>query len=220
MGAPRPMGSARPNIVPDQAFRTADGYISVCVPSEKFWPLVRAALNAPALAAERFATNDLRIAHREELVSILTAVFAHRHCTEWIERLRVAGVPCGIHEGERRQTDVLLEDEQVRANSMMQRVATPYGEIRSQAPHWKFDRTPAEIKRGSPLLGHDTERVFAALAGHAGSHQAPCREANRQPGDGHGSRGVLEGVRVLEIAEGDFRPAMRHDAAAIRRGGN
>jgi crotonobetainyl-CoA:carnitine CoA-transferase CaiB-like acyl-CoA transferase len=65
--APRPMGSARPNIVPDQAFRTADGYIRVCVPSEKFWPLLRAVLNAPALAAERFATNDLRIAHREEL---------------------------------------------------------------------------------------------------------------------------------------------------------
>jgi crotonobetainyl-CoA:carnitine CoA-transferase CaiB-like acyl-CoA transferase len=56
------------------------------------------------------------------------------------------------------------------------------------------------------LLGHDTERVFAALAGHAGSHQAPCREANRQPGEGHGSRGVLEGVRVLEIAEGISGP--------------
>jgi crotonobetainyl-CoA:carnitine CoA-transferase CaiB-like acyl-CoA transferase len=203
---PRPMGSARPNIFPDQAFRTADGYISVCVPSEKFWPLLRAALNAPALAAERFATNDLRIAHREELVSILTAIFAQRHCTEWIERLRAAGVPCGIHERERRQTDVLLEDEQVRANSMMQRVATPYGEIRSQAPHWKFDKTPAEIKRGSPLLGHDTERVFAALAEHAGPHQASRREANRRPGDGHGSRGVLDGVRVLEIAEGISGP--------------
>jgi crotonobetainyl-CoA:carnitine CoA-transferase CaiB-like acyl-CoA transferase len=200
--APRPMGSARPNILPDQAFRTADGYISVCVPSEKFWPLLRTALNAPALAAERFASNDLRIVHRDELVAILATIFAQRHSAEWIERLRAAGVPCGIHECERRQSDVLLQDEQVRANSMMQRVATPYGEIRSQAPHWKFDRTPAEIKRGSPLLGHDTERVFAVLSAHVGSHQAPSRGTDQQPDDVAGSRGVLGGVRVLEIAEG------------------
>ena len=36
--APRPMGWARPNIVPDQSFRTADGYINLCVPRNKFWP--------------------------------------------------------------------------------------------------------------------------------------------------------------------------------------
>ena len=41
----------------------------------------------------------------------------------------------------------------MRTNSMLQRVATPYGEIRSQAPHWNFEKTPAEIKRGCPLLG-------------------------------------------------------------------
>lgn len=30
--APQPMGSARPNLVPDQAFATADGYVNVSVP--------------------------------------------------------------------------------------------------------------------------------------------------------------------------------------------
>lgn len=200
--APRPMGSARPNIVPDQAFRTADGYISVCVPSERLWSLLRAALPAPALPSERFASNELRIAHRDELVAILSGIFAKRPSAVWIDRLRAAGVPCGIHERDRRQTDVLLQDEQVRANSMMQQVATPYGEIRSQAPHWKFDKTPGEIRRGSPLLGQDTDRVFAALAEHDGSHHAPRPGSDRRSEADHGPRGVLERVRVLEIAQG------------------
>src|SRR6266446_6466584 len=34
---PRPMGSARSNLVPDQAFATAQGYVNVCVPTEKLW---------------------------------------------------------------------------------------------------------------------------------------------------------------------------------------
>ena len=151
--APRPMGSARPNLIPDQAFRTDDGYINVCVPTEKSWSRLCEALEEPALEGAQFATNNARIAHREELIPTLSRIFERRRSNEWIEQLRAAGVPCGIHECERRQTDVLLEDEQVRVNSMLQRVATPYGEIRSQAPHWKFEKTPAEITRGCPLLG-------------------------------------------------------------------
>jgi len=207
--APRPMGSARPNVVPDQAFKTADGCINLCIPSGKFWHGLCAVLEAPALRAERFATNDSRIVHREELGAILNTVFERDGATAWLERLRAAGVPCGFHEAERCQSDMLLEDEQVRANNMLQRVETPHGEIRSQAPHWKFEKTPAQIKRGCPLLGHDTGRVFAAVDGLQHSNDvagsvlstdgSPAREERRPAG-------VLNGVRIVEIAEGVSGP--------------
>lgn len=205
--APRPMGSARPNLVPDQAFATADGYINVCAPAEKFWIRLCETLEEPALKENRFAANSSRIAHREELIPILSRALKRRGSREWIERLRAAGVPCGVHENERRQTDVLLEEAQVRANSMLTRVATPHGEIRSQAPHWRFEKTPAEIKRGCPLLGQDTERVFSILAktnesNRTRADQAPTRPPQIKPTSG----GVLEGIRVLEIAQGVAGP--------------
>jgi crotonobetainyl-CoA:carnitine CoA-transferase CaiB-like acyl-CoA transferase len=201
--APRPMGSARPDLVPDQSFKTADGYINVCVPAEKFWTRLCAVLNSPALSVAEFSSNSSRIAHREELVVILNRIFATRGSDEWIERLRRAGVPCGVHEQHRRQTDILLEHEQVRANTILQRVATPHGEIRSNAPHWKFDKTPAGIKRGCPLLGHDTERVFAALARETACGAKPddFEIAENSPPDG-----VLQGLRVVEIAQGVVGP--------------
>src|SRR6516165_2794465 len=90
--APRPMGSARPNIVPDQSFRTADGYINLCVPSNKFWLRLCEVLDSPALAAAQFATNDSRITHRQELIRILDGIFQRRSSMEWIEQLRAAGV--------------------------------------------------------------------------------------------------------------------------------
>jgi crotonobetainyl-CoA:carnitine CoA-transferase CaiB-like acyl-CoA transferase len=203
--APRPMGSARPNVVPDQAFRTADGYINLCVPSNKFWARLCKALDRPALAAAQFATNDSRIAHRGELLAILEDIFRCRNSMEWIEQLRVAGVPCGYHEPRWRQSDLLLADEQVRANSMLQRVETPHGEIRSQEPHWKFEKTPAAVSRGCPLLGQDTDRVFAELGRQENTHLSPSRIFNGRAQDNR-AIGVLEGLRVLEIAEGVAGP--------------
>jgi crotonobetainyl-CoA:carnitine CoA-transferase CaiB-like acyl-CoA transferase len=204
--APRPMGSSRPNLVPDQSFRTADGYINLCVPSDKFWLRLCEVLQSPALGAAHFASTDSRIDHRQELVSILESIFQRRNSMEWIDQLRAAGVPCGSHEAKRRQSDVLLADEQVRANSMLQRVDTPHGEIRSQAPHWKFEKTPAAIKRGCPLLGQDTERIFAELGvpEPTDPHPSPPRFKQREQNDR--PIGVLEGLRVLEVAEGVAGP--------------
>jgi crotonobetainyl-CoA:carnitine CoA-transferase CaiB-like acyl-CoA transferase len=205
--APRPMGSARPNLVPDQAFGTADGSINVCAPTGKFWRRLCETLDDPTVKEKRFATNESRGAKREELIPILSRIFKRRRSREWLEQLRAAGVPCGIHEIERRQSDVLLEDEQVRANSMLTRVATPYGEIRSQAPHWKFEKTPAEIKRGCPLLGQDTERVFALLPGiDESNHTAAGDTTTEARGAKLRSGGVLDGLRVLEIAQGVSGP--------------
>ena len=209
--APRPMGSSRPNLVPDQSFHTADGYMNLCVPSDKFWSRLCAVLDSPALADAHFATNDSRIAHRQELITILNGIFERRSSDEWIERLRAAGVPCGSHEAERRQSDVLLADEQVRGNAMLQRVGTPHGEIRSQAPHWKFEKTPATIMRGCPLLGQDSDCVFAELArassaAAGGPTQVPHPPPSAEGGGTAGKAGALAGLRVLEIAQGVAGP--------------
>ena len=76
--APHPMGSARPNLIPDQAFGTADGYINVCVPTENLWSRLCKALEAPPLEGAHFATNVARITHREELISTLSRIFERR----------------------------------------------------------------------------------------------------------------------------------------------
>src|SRR6202022_4649557 len=99
----------------------------------------------------------------------LDKIFVKRTSADWLGRLRAAGVPCGAHVRDRMASDILLDDEQVKANGMIQRVETPWGEIRSQAPHWKFEKTPASITRGSPRLGQDTDRVFAAAGANGAS---------------------------------------------------
>jgi crotonobetainyl-CoA:carnitine CoA-transferase CaiB-like acyl-CoA transferase len=197
--SPRPIGSARPNIVPDQSFRTADGYINVCVPSEKFWPRLCTVMESPVLEAARFADNESRIAHRQELIAILDSIFQSRNSSDWIERLRKAQVPCGYHELEQRQSDLLMAHPQVCANAILQQVETPHGEIRSNAPHWKFEKTPATILRGCPVLGQDTKRVFAELDRSRSRPSPPPLTPNQKDNP---SGCVLHAIRVLEVAEG------------------
>ena len=63
--------SAHPSIVPFQAFRTADGWITVAAAKQKFWLGLCAAL-APELADDpRFADFEERAEHREELLALL-----------------------------------------------------------------------------------------------------------------------------------------------------
>src|SRR5690348_9882223 len=71
---PRRRNSAHPSIVPFQNFETADGWIVVACPKEKFWVLLCDAIGRPDLAEEfpTFADRDRR---RDELSPILDQAF-------------------------------------------------------------------------------------------------------------------------------------------------
>jgi crotonobetainyl-CoA:carnitine CoA-transferase CaiB-like acyl-CoA transferase len=91
---PRRAKSAHPSIVPFQNFETADGWIVVAAPKEKFWIRVCEAIGRPELARDtRFADFGARDRNREELAPILEEAFRARPSAEWLELLREAGVP-------------------------------------------------------------------------------------------------------------------------------
>jgi crotonobetainyl-CoA:carnitine CoA-transferase CaiB-like acyl-CoA transferase len=103
----RPL-SAHPSVVPFQFFATADGYVAVACPKEKFFVALADGLGTPELARDpRFATFAARDRHREELLSILSERFAARSNEEWLSRLR-GRVPIAPVRG---MADALDRDE-------------------------------------------------------------------------------------------------------------
>ena len=91
---PRRSNSAHPSLVPFQNFETADGWIVVAAPKEKFWQRVCEAIGRPELATDpRFADFGARDRNREELGPILEEAFRARPSAEWLGVLREAGVP-------------------------------------------------------------------------------------------------------------------------------
>ncbi|HEX6400383.1 MAG TPA: CoA transferase, partial [Actinomycetota bacterium] len=73
---PSPMGTAHPNICPYQAFHAADRPFIVAAGNDRLFRRTCEVLGHPEWADEpRFATNEARVRHREDLVPLLEAAF-------------------------------------------------------------------------------------------------------------------------------------------------
>lgn len=91
---PRRWGSELAVLVPYGAYRTADRPIMIAVGSEKLWRAFCDAIARPDLANdERFATNPVRVQHRNELRLIIEEVLLEGKADIWVERLAGRGIP-------------------------------------------------------------------------------------------------------------------------------
>jgi CoA:oxalate CoA-transferase len=161
---PRPTGSGRPNVAPDQAFPTADGFVTVSVPHDGFWPKLCDALGRADLCVDgRFVTAAARLAYREELVALLSDAFRSERTEHWLQRLRAAGVPAGEFQRGRTLSASLLANPQVQAMHYLSVLETPWGPMATAEPHWRFSRTEARITRPSPGKGEHQEEVLREL---------------------------------------------------------
>ena len=91
---PRRHGNAHPNIAPYQAFETRDGHFVVAVGNDPQFERLLGVLGLSD-ADRRFATNELRVARREELAEWLTTAIGSWEREALVAALSAADVPAG-----------------------------------------------------------------------------------------------------------------------------
>ena len=97
---PTAMGNKHPSIAPYEMVATRDRPLVLAVGNDSQFRALCTELALDALADdERFVTNDVRVAHRHELVAAMNTVFATATAAEWVARLEGRGVPCGPVNG-------------------------------------------------------------------------------------------------------------------------
>ena len=194
--APRPIGSGRANLVPDQAFPTADGYITVTAPHDRSWLRLCEVIQRPDLANDdRFATVADRVEQREVLVPELEEAFRARSGGEWVAALHAAGVPAGEYQKLPTLADSLLANPQVQAEKMVSVLPqTLGGEIVTATPHWKFDKTQAHMVRPAPMFGEHQQEVLQEI-----KDWRPSAAPELLPG---GEGLALAGLRVVDFSQG------------------
>ncbi|MBS0222745.1 MAG: CoA transferase [Proteobacteria bacterium] len=169
----QPLGSAHPLSAPYQAFRAADGYLTIAAGNQRLWEATCEVLGLVALVGDpRFLTNNDRARNQAELVPLLEAVLEKRPVREWVEELAHRGVPCGPIN----RVDEVLTDPQVLHREMVMDLLHPrLGSIKSIGCPIKLSETPARLDRHPPDLGEHTAEVLAEL--ETGS--APRRASSR-----------------------------------------
>jgi crotonobetainyl-CoA:carnitine CoA-transferase CaiB-like acyl-CoA transferase len=159
--APIRIGNAHPSIVPYQTFPTADGWMNVGVGNEGQWKRFCEAVGRPGWIDEpRYRTNADRLAHREELVSLIDAILGDRSTAAWIEAFSAVDVPCG----RIRPVPEALDSPEARARGMIVEVEGADGEpLPLLGPAVRMSASPALIRRRPPGLGEHTEEVLGEL---------------------------------------------------------
>jgi len=145
----------------DLIYRTADGYMTVAVMSNKEWQGLCHALDKRAwLEDPRFATPAERDKHVDERLAMTQEVLATRATAEWLRRLEAHDVPCAP---ALTRTEV-LQHPQVQASGMIVQTDHHSAGRLQQARHAaRFEATPASIRLGAPRLGEHTEELLAEL---------------------------------------------------------
>lgn len=155
---PRPTGTAHRMSAPYQAFRTADGWMTIGANNQRLWGFLCNALGHPELQDdERFATNPDRMRNRELLAKILEEILGDHGTDYWVDRLLKGGVPAGpILNYEQ-----VLADPHVAERGMVQSIPHPVeGEVKTLGFPVKFSATPAVTRRHPPLLGEHQSELF------------------------------------------------------------
>jgi crotonobetainyl-CoA:carnitine CoA-transferase CaiB-like acyl-CoA transferase len=156
---PTALGTAHRMTAPYQAFKCADGYITVGAANDRnFTKLARILGHPEWLVDTRFIADHQRVIHRSALAALIEAETSKEPMARWLAELEQAGVPCGpILDYEKA-----LTTPQAIAREMTVNVEHPtLGPLRTLGTPIKMSSTPLNPKRRGPMLGEHTDDVLA-----------------------------------------------------------
>jgi crotonobetainyl-CoA:carnitine CoA-transferase CaiB-like acyl-CoA transferase len=159
----RSSSSAHPSLVPFQNFESADGWLVVACPKEKFWARLVDAIGRPDLGADpRFKDFAARREHAAEVLPELAATFRTQATEHWLEVLGAAAVPCAPVNS----VEQALTDAQVGARQLIIETEHPrFGKVRHVASAARAGDEGPPARRG-PRRNEDLEPVLRHLLGY------------------------------------------------------
>lgn len=160
---PERYGNAHANIVPYQVFRAADrDFIIACGNDSQFIALCHSIGLSHLPEDPRFRRNADRVAHRAEIVELLSAHFLGRTADEWVASIHASKVPVGAINNIAQS----LEEPQVIARGLMVKIPHPMNpEFAMVGSPIKMSGTPVEYVRPAPMLGQHTDEVLGERLG-------------------------------------------------------
>lgn len=153
---PPRQGNTHPNIVPYQPFDAADQPIIIAVGNDRqFARLAEICGHREWALDERFATNAARVAHRSEIVGLVSQCIRGKPAVEWLEQLEVAGIPAGpINRVSQALGDVQAQHRgMVRTLAGVPQVGSPV----------RLDGSRADCDLPPPGLGQHTREILSKV---------------------------------------------------------
>jgi crotonobetainyl-CoA:carnitine CoA-transferase CaiB-like acyl-CoA transferase len=158
---PQPSGSAHQSAAPYQAFRAADGWLTIGATTPPNWKALCRVLGLESLVEdERYADSSRRHRNREALASTIESITSRAPTEHWLHALGEAGVPCApiLDYGQ-----VFTDPHLLARNYFWDAPHQKVGPVRQLGSPMRFSHTPVRRDTAGPVLGEDSTDLLAEL---------------------------------------------------------
>jgi len=155
---PGRLGNAHPNIVPYQAFATADGHLILAVGNDSQFKRLCSLLDMPDWADNsNYATNSARVVNRQSLCTEISQRLAQQGSGHWLHLLEQYQVPCGPINS----IDQVFQNPQILARNMLVTMEDKRaGEVPLVGNPINYSRSEIQYTAPPPMLGDNTDSVL------------------------------------------------------------
>lgn len=165
--------SGEPAMAPHGVYRCApdpdprigdDMWVAITVETDAQWQSLCGIIGRPDLSSDpRLCTLAGRMDHAGEIDAAIESWTRQRDPWQAMDELQAAGVPAGAVQ---RSRDLATRDPQIAHRGMRPVITHPLvGTSQVDGVPVRFSRTPAAIKRHSPLMGEHNHHYLSALLG-------------------------------------------------------
>jgi crotonobetainyl-CoA:carnitine CoA-transferase CaiB-like acyl-CoA transferase len=145
-------------------YPTRDGHLSLVVYTDKHWRFFTGLVGAPDLldTDPRFASQQSRTVHAEDMGRFLAQHLVTRSTTEWLEQCHLGDIPaCPVNSIED-----LFDDPHLKAVDFFTNVEHPTeGTLKTCRFPIRFSASPAGIGRLAPNLGEHNAEILPSGEG-------------------------------------------------------
>jgi crotonobetainyl-CoA:carnitine CoA-transferase CaiB-like acyl-CoA transferase len=169
-------GNVVPRLAPFGIFRTLDGDVALCAPTEAFAHGVFEAIGSPELVSdERFSSRDRRVMYAAELHALIAQWAAERTSSDAIAALEARGVPAAVV----RDTAAAVRDPRTVRRGETSRLEHPelglVEDVIGSGFPVRFSAARAGYEAPPPWLGEHNDFVLGGLLGYTPERIAELR---------------------------------------------
>jgi CoA:oxalate CoA-transferase len=177
-GLPMRTGRMVPRLAPFGVYRSSDGYVAICAPTEQFARGVFAAIGRPELADDpRFVTRDARVANVDTLNHLVESFTATLPATDLVRVLDRHGVPAA----EVRSPGEAVRDRRVRDRgetmSLEHPGVTTDRDVVGMGVPITFSNARTGFSLSAPAVGEHNDLVYGEWLGYSAARLAELRSS-------------------------------------------
>ncbi|MFD1633045.1 CaiB/BaiF CoA transferase family protein [Haloplanus ruber] len=157
------IGNHHESAAPRNVYETADGYMTLSASAQSIFENVAEAVGRPDLVEDpRFADNEARVEHADELDEVIEAWTRERSTETAIAEMEAADAIVGpVYD----MADIFADEQYAARDNIVEVEDEDLGSLKTAGPVPRFTRTPGAVDHAGPRHGQHNDEVYLSELG-------------------------------------------------------